>query len=270
LEFLPIKTSSPCGDLISYLPGIRQLWLDRGQQAVIYQRIGMPGSGYPGAIHPFQDTYGQDICFTDELFDLMKPLLMAQEYVMDYKKFEGQHAEIDMDKIRMEIYTNQPKGSLNRWPFYAFPQMTTDLSVKWLDCFFDTPILLKNKIVLNFTQRYRNHIITYFFLKKYEPDLIFVGLPHEHDIFCKQWNLNIHYQKVKDFLELAEIIASCKLFCGNQSMAYQIAEGLKVPRILELFPMMPNVVPQGPNAYDFYHQTPLEYFFEKLTNEENK
>lgn len=269
MEILTIKTSSPCGDLVSYLPGIRQLWLDRGQKAVIYQRIGMPGSGYPGAIHPFQDESGQDICFTWNMFELVKPLLLAQEYVDSYIKFEGQMIDIDMDKIRMEIYTNQPKGSLNRWPFYAFPQMTADLSRPWLSVKRRIGAMA-DKIVLNFTQRYRNHTITYFFLKKHEKDIIFVGLPNEHELFCKQWNLNIHYQKVKDFLELAEIIASCKFFCGNQSMAYQIAEGLKVKRVLELFPMMPNVIPQGPNAYDFYHQTPLEYIFEKLTNEANK
>lgn len=269
MENLTIKTSSPCGDLISYLPGIRQLWLDRKQMAVIYQRIGMPGSGYPGSIHPFQDEYGQDICFTDELFDMMRPLLLQQDYIWEYLKFEGQPAEIDMDKIRMEIYTNQPKGSLNRWPFYAVPQMTTDLSKPWLTVRSNATTFFKGKIVLNFTQRYRNHTITYFFLKKHELDIVFVGLPHEHEIFCKQWNLNIFYAGVKDFLQLAEIIASCKFFCGNQSMAYQIAEGLKVKRILEIFPMMPNVIPQGPNAYDFYHQTPLEYFFEKLANEEN-
>lgn len=268
MQILSIKTSSPCGDLISYLAGIRRLCIDRSQMAVIYQRIGMPGSGYPGAVHPFQDEFGQDICFTQNMFEMVKPLLLEQDYIWGYEVFEGQPIDIDMDKIRMEIYTNQPKGSLNRWPFYAFPQMTCDLSRPWI-AIKRKIAALSDKIVINFTQRYRNHTITYFFLKKYEERIIFVGLPKEYDLFCKQWSLNIYYQKVKDFLELGEIIASCKFFCGNQSMAYQIAESLKVKRVLELFPMMPNVIPQGPGGNDFYHQQALEHFFEKLTNEEN-
>ena len=53
---------------------------------------------------------------------------------------------------------------------------------------------------------------------------------------------------------------------GNASVCYQIAEALKVPRILETFPMMPNVVPMGKDGYDFYAQSACEYYFDKLLN----
>jgi hypothetical protein len=41
---------------------------------------------------------------------------------------------------------------------------------------------------------------------------------------------------------------------------------MKVPRILEVFPLMPNVIPIGEKAYDFYHQGAVEYYFKLLNN----
>ena len=44
----------------------------------------------------------------------------------------------------------------------------------------------------------------------------------------------------------------------------ELAEAMKVPRILEIFPIMPNVIPVGEHAYDYYHQGGVEYYFKKL------
>ena len=49
----------------------------------------------------------------------------------------------------------------------------------------------------------------------------------------------------KDFLEMAQIIKSSKFFIGNQSIAYPMAEALKVPRLLEAEPLFPVVQPVG-------------------------
>jgi hypothetical protein len=42
---------------------------------------------------------------------------------------------------------------------------------------------------------------------------------------------------------------------------------LKVPRILEICPQLPNCIPVGPNGYDFYHQGSLDYYFGKLNTQ---
>lgn len=65
------------------------------------------------------------------------------------------------------------------------------------------------------------------------------------------------------FLELAEIIAVCKLFIGNQSFPFSIAEGLKIQRILELSTDIINVVPEGKGGYDVLFQ----YHFESLASD---
>ena len=57
---------------------------------------------------------------------------------------------------------------------------------------------------------------------------------------------------------MAEIIKASKFYIGNMSFQYILAEGLKVPRLLEASPDFPVVFPVGPNAFDSYHQIHLK------------
>lgn len=261
-NFIRVKTSSPAGDLISYLAGLKKLSKDKGKKIIIYQRLNLIGIGFVGAKHPFQDKDGYDICMPQSMFDMLYPLIKSQDYIEDFIVYNGQEIEMDMDKCRMEIYTNQPHGSLNRWFFHVYPEMNCDLSKEWISVSSGT--LHMDKIIINITDRYRNYIINYFFLKKYQDKILFAGTQDEYNRFCEQWGVDVKYLEVNNFLELAIAIKSCKFFLGNQSFCFQLAESMKVPRILEISPHLPNVIPIGENAYDFYHQSELEYYFEKL------
>lgn len=267
-NFLKYKTSSPAGDLISFLAGIKKVWEDTGRQAIVYQRLNMPGVATPTSIHPFKNDEGEEVCMNEYMFDKLRPLLLSQDYIADFLQYKGEEVDIDFDKIRMENYTNQPKGSLNRWFNYVYPQMASDLSRPWLE----VPQTIKyampthNKVMINFTQRYRNYLTNYYFLKNYQDSIVFVGLRKERDLFCSMFDLEIELLEVDNFYELAQYMYNSKFFLGNQSFCFQLAEGLKVPRILETSPALPNVIPIGENAYDFYHQTALEYYFGKLYN----
>lgn len=258
------KTSSPSGDTISFLAGIRQIWLDTGKKGVLYHRLGMVGGSYEGADSAYENEEKQPICFNQYTFEMIKPLILSQEYIEDYIIFEGQEHEVDLDKLRQESFTNQPKGSLNRYPNYVFPEMATDLSCIWINV--SKEVEYSGKVVINFTSRHRNTFINYYFLKLHEDHLIFTGLKKEYDLFCGEWKLNIPLLVVNDFHHLAIVINSCKFFMGNASMCFQIAEAVKVPRILETFPFMPNVIPVGMLAYDAYHQGAIQYYFTKLLN----
>jgi len=262
-KFIKFKTSSPSGDLISFLPGIKQMCNDIGAKAIIYQRLDMVGISYDGAMHPYENRDKMPVCFNEYTFNMMKSLLITQPYIENFFIYSGEEVDIDLDKTRMENFTNQPKGSLNRWAFYVFPQMATDLSKKWLD----VNAIKNDNIIINFTKRHRNYFMNYYFLKQFENKIMFAGLKNEHEDFCKEWKLNIPLLEVEDFLELSSLIAGCKFFMGNQSFCFQLAEALKVPRILELFPLIPNVIPVGENAYDGYHQQSIEFYFNKLYNQ---
>lgn len=266
-KFIRYKTSSPSGDLLSFLAGIKEIHSQTGERAIIYQRLNMIGVGVPGASHAYQNDQGDDICFSQYAFDMMRPLLLAQEYIEDFVVYNGQEYDTDMDQLRNQIFTNQPRGCLNRYPALVFPQMATDLSKPWLAV--EGKGRQEEKVVINITERYRNHFVSYFFLKEYPGQLVFAGLPKERDLFCKEWDLDIPLLQVDNFHELAKEIASCKFFLGNASMCFQIAEALKVPRILEIFQLIPNVIPVGEHAYDFYHQGAVEFYFHKLFNKQS-
>ena len=111
---------------------------------------------------------------------------------------------------------------------------------------------LKNKILIHRTFRYRNKYINYNFLNDYD-DIYFLGLKYEYEDLKKQIpNLKIY--DTKNFFEMAKVIKSSKFFLGNLSVAYPIAEALKIPRLLEACPEFPVVQPIGGDGYDFYYQ----------------
>jgi hypothetical protein len=107
-------------------------------------------------------------------------------------------------------------------------------------------------------------LINYFFLKNHQENIVFAGLQKERDLFCKTWDIDVPLLQVDDFYELSAWIKGCRFFLGNQSFCFQLAEAMKVSRILEIFPLMPNCIPAGPNGYDFYHQGSIDYYFNKL------
>jgi len=87
----------------------------------------------------------------------------------------------------------------------------------------------------------------------------------EYNIFKYRFKLyDLQRLEVNDFLELAQAIKQCKFHISNQTQAFQLSQGLKTPRIVELCKIAPNVIPIGENAYDFYAQDGLEYYFHKL------
>ena len=251
------------GDLLSILPGIRRIWMDTDKKGDVFQRIGQPGNYYDGATHPVTNDNGDMVCFNEGMLKLAEPLLKYQEYISNFKEWEGEKIVVNFDTMR-QTFINMPFGEIKRWSFYVFPDMATDLSVKWLSVPDGVDERVAGKMIINKTERYSNPAINYFFLKEYQDRAVFTGTKKEHKIFTEKWKLDIPYLKVNDFLELAIAINSCKCFLGSQSMQFQIAEGLKVPRIVELCSFAPNVIPQGANGYDFYHNGAAEYYVQKL------
>jgi len=265
LDAIKYKTSSPAGDCISFMAGIKKIWEQTGRKGVVYQLLNVVGSAL-GEMRPFLDGNGDGVCMDRRMFELLSPLIKAQPYIEDFLEYNGEKVDFDFDLVRQERFVNQPKGSLHRWFNYIFPEMASDLSKPWLE--WDTNIskdtFFKDKVVINFTNRYRNNFVNYFFLKEYQDKIYFAGLESECDFFNKRWGLSIQHLVDKDFKDFAETISSCKFFMGNQSVCYHIAEALKVPRILELCPILPNVIPVGENAFDFYIQGAVEIYFKKM------
>ena len=124
--------------------------------------------------------------------------------------------------------------------------------------------IIKDKIVIMRSPRYRNQFINYNFLKN-QNNMVCIGLKSEYEDLKRNIS-NLEYYDCKNFLEMAQIIKSSKFFLGNLCFSYSIAEALKVPRLLEACPEFPVVFPIGGKAYDFYHQEHFQDYFHNLNN----
>ena len=103
-------------------------------------------------------------------------------------------------------------------------------------------------------------------LRKYRDDIIFVGLPEEHEAFCRDYFPVYHYQ-VLDALDLLELVSACRGFVGNVSGTYAIMECAKIPRILCLEPKGGNVRPQGGFCREASNSEQLEIYLKQLMEE---
>ena len=273
VENMPrIKHFANLGDIIAVMPALKTYYEVTKRKVIFVQQCNQLAQYYSGAVHPTVNEHGQNVCVNDAMYEMIKPLVESQEYVHHMEKYEGQKIDLDFDVIRGKTFVGMPNLMIQSWISYAFPDLAWDLSKAWINL-PDIPNhsikkQVSGKVILNFTERYRNEQIDYFFLQHYAPDLIFAGTEKEHFLFCSRWGLSIPRLEVKNFLEYAYAIKYSKFLIGCQSFGWNIAQAILHPRIVELCRYAPNVQPNvGENSYGFFYQVGCEYYFRKLYNE---
>lgn len=262
-ETLSAKHSGNIGDVWSSIPALRQASLSTGKKIKLYLVNGQYATYYPGAVHPTKNDEGFDVMLNLEMIKMMKPLLLAQSFIESVEVYNDEKIDLNMDAFR-DTYVGMPAFSINRWYFYTFPDMACDLTKQWLDVPDSDKDLAKDKVIITRTERYTNPNINYNFLKEFEDDCVFCGTMREYNNFCMNYDLNIRKLHIENFLELAQAIKKSKFHLSNQTQAFQMSEGLRHPRIVELCGFAPNVLVHGENAYDFLGQGAVEYYFHKL------
>lgn len=256
-NLLIFKHGCYAGDLIYSLAGIKAICDDSEHKAVIYQWLNQHGRLYEGAVHPWGGPMMNDFAF-----QTLAPLIQHQPYVHSFKEWSGEKVMIDMDKLR-QVKSHMPYGNIVLWMALVFAEMRPRYWEPWLEV-SDYRKDLSDYIIVNRTSRYHGEWIDYFHLKEYQDRLLFLGLPDEHLTFMHDWDIKCPRLDCKDAYEMAVAIASCKLFIGNQSMCFAIAEAMKTPRLLEICDYAPNVHPCGEGS--FYFRTPevFRYLVDKL------
>jgi hypothetical protein len=246
---------------------MREVYRKTKKKLILYLVNGQTATYYSGATHPTRDANGKMVMLNKKMIDMLIPLLKAQECFEDVRVWKNEKVHVDLNKIR-ETNVGMPSFCISRWYFYVWPEMACDLTEQWLTVPDTDKDFAKGKILISRTERYLNpNELSYKFLKPYQKDILFIGTELEHAIFVNRFKLKkIKRLIVKDFLELAQAIKQSKFHMSNQTMAFQISQGLKHPRMVELYELAPNVIPIGKNAYDFFSQTGLEYHFHTLNN----
>lgn len=269
VKIKPITVRHTCniGDLIAILAGLKGYYELTGQKSILRQELNVDAIYHMDYQHPTKDKGKQVMC-NQAMFDMIKPLIESQDYIEKFEVYKGQKTILDLNKIRSEIAVNLPFGSIQSWTMLAFPDLAFDISRSWINVpkgnFSNT---VKGKVLINFTSRYRNQWINYYFLKKHQDQLLFIGTEEEHKEFCQKWDLKIHLLVVNDFLELAKVMQQSRFLLSNQSFCWNLNRAMNLPSILEMYAPAPNCTPfVGNHNYGFYHQGALEYYFEKLIN----
>ena len=217
------KHSGDLGDIIYSLPTIKALgggilYLNPGKQ------LKSPICGIPTKK------------FTSEKpIDMVRPLLEVQDYIEKVLVWDGEDVTYDLDTFRIQGNLNRinlaeahcktfnvdPDVICHQWIFNVKPKRIGD-----------------KKYVFHRSPRYHNMEFEKqywpYYINRYHPKALFVGIEEEYKQFIETFNCtSIPFYRVKDFLELAEIIKGSELFVGNQSMPFAIAEGLHAHSVLE-------------------------------------
>jgi len=241
--------SGHTGDIINILPILKEF--SKTHDCKLYIQIGsLNKKFYPN--HPAGKMF-----MNKKIYNMLLPLLFKQQYIKSTEIFNNQNIDINFDiikKLPIKLNFDSMKYGCH------IAGVQPDLSQVFLDV--DEHLEMQNKIVILRSLRYQNHFINYNFLNKYE-DVYFIGMDYEYSELKKIIN-NLKFYNCKNFLDMAQIIKSSRLFIGNSSLGFTLAEGLKVPRLLEAYPFSGSQQVHGLNGYDFYFQTHFEKFFKLL------
>jgi hypothetical protein len=240
--------SGHLGDLINSLPVIKEI--SKNSKCNLFINLNKKLNKKDiNELHPSKANY-----LNLNSFNKLKPLLKKQSYLLGIEVYENQLIDVDLDFFR-ELPLNFNLDSV-RW-YSHLTGVNPDLSKPYLLGIKENK-KYKKSIVFMRSLRRQNNNIEFNFLKKYK-NLVFIGLHNEYLDLKKQIS-NLKFHECKDFLEMAEIIKSSKLFIGNLSFGYTLAEALKKPRLLESYLDFPLVYPNGLKGYEFYFQKHFEKY----------
>ncbi len=243
-DTLRFSHSGNAGDLIYSLPAIFEM--AAGTPCSLYLQADVAADAIPG--HPVGN-----VRLNDLMIERLLPLLHIQPGIAHVAKHRGEPIDVPIDLFRdAPILTD--RGNIIRW-YCAVFAISLDLSKPWLHA--EPMPGLEDTVLIARSSRYRNLALDYRFLDRL-PRIAFVGLPAEFEDM-RTLLPSLQYLPTDDFLQLARAIRGCRLFIGNQSSPFSVAEALKVPRIVECNHIVPNVIPEGHGGYEAWFQPQFEF-----------
>jgi len=195
----------------------------------------------------------------------MRDLLLLQSCIEDVKPYdrpffikdENFKLLTNLDIYRMEALTHPSKHLAF---CYADPlEISVDIDNPWLENIEPVETL---PIVINRTTHYHSYSkpFPWTILREYKDKVLFVGTQHEWLRFTRGYQFDVEGKTPSNVLELARTIKGAKLFIGNQSLCFALAESMKCPRILEVYEKFPNCMPHGKDGYTTLSEDVIEVY----------
>jgi hypothetical protein len=182
-------------------------------------------------------------------YDSLHTLLEWQPFV--YKVYSEKPIP-EMGFINLDSYRYEERRAFRSGKFKHLAEYHLDAFKEQFD--LNVPYLFNvspehvGDIVINRSMRYHDkELIDWKLLEGRE--VVFVGWEREYKQFLFLLDTKIIYYKCKDALEMARIIKGSKLFLGNQSLGFALAEAMKHPRVLEVYHQNANCMPFGMDGY---------------------
>lgn len=252
------KHSGNAGDVIYALPSVKAICGEgTGELRLVLDKPNC--TNHLRSLHPLGG-----VMLNQHMFERLQPLLEVQPYLASVGILGEEKVDYDLDQFRSSPIPQDRLG-ISRWYFYHLG-VTADLSRPWIEVPGDPSY--SGTVLVARSMRYRNLCLDYRFLDRV-PDLVFCGTEDEFQDMRKALP-RLEYAPVSDFLQLANRIRSCRLFIGNQSFPFALAEAMKVRRVLELDPSTPNVVPCGGIGHDILFQSQFEHVVGSLLGDDSK
>jgi hypothetical protein len=248
-----VKHSGQLGDIIYSLPFLRT-WLSarNDAKAIFMVTANKRSSRRPDIVH-LAGAY----MLNESMYSFIRPLIAAQDYIHDVVFIPEERMPeniLDLDIIRSGVL-NLSAGYIRSYYFKIFGYLDRDAG-PWLKaCKLGG---IAPEIVISRSTRYLNLAINYQYLTGTGASVGFIGTQAEFNVFRGQNpSLEISHLDCQTSMDAMAIISKSKLFIGNQSLFFAIAEGLQHPRLLEVFEPVPNVVPAPCNSGCFLNNTGL-------------
>jgi hypothetical protein len=212
--------------------------------------------------------------FTYAAAKQLTPLLLAQDYIekvtitecdlpLEYSTHQLDGIDFNLDRFRQVPRHRAASCIRNIRPrfarfededapahlaelFAATLGIQIDLSSHWLNA-YPSPET-RGSVVVSITQNWRSYPDIYWQrLLEGLDSVVFVGTASEWK-HCARFVAG-RFVPAADHLELASLIQAASLFLGTVSFPYSVAEGLKVPRALELCHRNLNAFPIGVGGF---------------------
>jgi hypothetical protein len=268
---LTFKHSGRLGDIIYSMPLVQRMAEIDGAPAEYFVCNDIPARLGKDVFHP-----SSDVMVNANLFNYIQPLLAAQSYISNITHISASQippGALDLDRFKSSDL-NLKAGLIYGWYRKAFG-VSFALEAPWLFVGGENAGSLPDEglgitVLIGRTTRFCNTRINYSFLDQIE-NVGFVGLDYEYADFVTRHALSkVRYIKVNNALELATLMRRSKVFVGNQSSNFAIAEGLKIPRALEAFEPVPVASPVGGLCFEYINTQFLVDFLSRVLDVELK
>lgn len=181
------------------------------------------------------------LCFRAEV---IAPLIRKQPY-MESCECSEEAVDLDFSHFREHYQrTHTLMWSQFEYAKIRFPDLAVDRgSEPWITAKPDHHF--RGRVIIARSPRYNNDMMPWAKIVSYYGDrLLFVGIDAEYNNFCSAYG-TVDRLVIENYAMLADAMMGAALFIGNQSSPFSIAEGMKIPRILEVCLTNPDCIYAG-------------------------